>query len=348
MNANNDQKFRDEIFHFGFEKGFIFSSANFSGTSQSNKFPVGFIVWDLNSSIQIEDQEIVVDVFDDDVQKFALKRIRTENRANFLSKWIDRPPATIKFPPLGSAISIKPFNDDRRDRIADGFLASFMCAGNDPQHQNNTALLSGPYVSAGALSVTPENFEKALVVHAVRRIPKANWINDRDQFMQPDSELSEEFVNDCTVWSIFSNSNHTASLRNVEYEGRVYQIRNHLFPFLTSDAMKWTIDDGQIAETLASGEDSFLARWLADRTLSNEAMSVMRKGREVYEFYFENLSQLPTTKFKIETWDAGWWQIRSALAEVNLGKNLFVDFKGLHGQLREKVLPQIYSFGFLT
>ncbi len=347
LNANNDQKFRDEIFHFGFERGFIFSSANFSGTSKGNQFPVGFLVWDLNDEKRIEEQEILLDVFNESVEKFDVKHLRTENRERFLSKWIDRPAATNVFPPFGSAIVVKAKNDDRRDRVANGFLASLMCAGNDPQHQNNTALLSGPYVSAGALSVTPDNFEKAMVVHAVRRIPKATWLNDRDQFLQPIEDLSDEFINDCTVWNLFSNSNATASMRDVEYEGNVYQIRNHFFPFLISDVKKWKIADTQIAESLATGEETFVAKWLADRDLSPEALSVLRKGRQIHEFYFENLGQLPTSKFKIENWDAGWWQIRNALGDVSLGKELMTELKTLHGALREKILPEISRYGIL-
>ena len=144
-------------------------------------------------------------------QKIGIKKIPSVNRKLFLNKWIKRSSAINKFPPLGSAINFKSDNKDRRDRISDNFLASFMCAGNDFQSQNQTALASAPFVSAGALSVTPENFEKSMVVHAVRRIPKATWLNDRDQFMQPKEKLSKEFITDCTVWSIFSNSNQTAA-----------------------------------------------------------------------------------------------------------------------------------------
>ena len=102
-----------------------------------------------------------------------------------------------------------------------------MCNGNDFQHANNTALLSGPYVSAGAFSVTAENFEQAMIVHATRRMPKATWLNDRDQFMRPNKAVSAEFVADCTVWNLFSNSNQTAALQDVFYEGETYQIHNH-------------------------------------------------------------------------------------------------------------------------
>ncbi len=219
---------------------------------------------------------------------------------------------------------------------------------NDFVNQNNTALLSGPYVSAGALSVTPENFEKALVVHAVRRIPKADWLNDRDQFMQPNIELSATFVDDCAIWNLFSNSNATAAMRNVEYEKQIYQIRNHFFPFTVSEVKHWTITDGDIAETLINAEDTFVANWLLGRNLSNEAKDVLTKGKEIYKFYFANLGQVRTTKFKIETWDAGWWQIRNVLADVNLGKEMFDEIKILHNKLKVKILPKINEYGIMT
>ncbi|MGH9948533.1 MAG: hypothetical protein ACRD6X_15250 [Pyrinomonadaceae bacterium] len=110
---------------------------------------------------------------------------------------------------------------------------------------------------------------------------------------------------------------------------------------------KWKIDDSRIEETLSTDSDRFVANWLLDRDLSPEAKSVLNKGREIYRFYFENLGQLPTIKFKIESWDAGWWHLRNALSSVDLAKELFTEIKPLHSDLREKILPQIESFGFL-
>ena len=133
----------------------------------------------------------------------------------------------------------------------------------------------------------------------------------------------------------------------MEYEGLTYQIRNHFFPFLIADVRKWKIADQQIAESLSSDEDTYVAKWLSNRDLSPEAMSVIRKGRQIYQFYFENLGQIPTTKFKIENWDAGWWQIRNALSNVNLGKEIMAELKVYHSQLRDKILPEISRYGIL-
>ncbi len=348
LNSNNDQNFRNDVFHYLFERGFIFSSVNFSGTSRSSQFPVGFLIWKLNEKKKIEEQEIIVDIFNEKVEKIGSKIIESENKSTHLSKWIDRPPATIKFPPFGSAVNIKGKNKDRRDRISDGFLASLMCKGNDFQNQNNTAFLSGPYVSAGAFSVTPINFEKAMVVHAARRIPKATWLNDRDQFMSPRKDLSSEFIADCTIWSLFSNSNNTAALKSVQYEDEVYQIHNNFFPYLLNEVKTWEITDSEIRLTMSNAEDTFVAQRIAGRDLSPESQKVMTAGKELYRFYFANLNQIRTIKFKIETWDAGLWQIKQSLIDAEIGEEFLINIKIANAELKEKIYPQLIDYRIIS
>ncbi len=348
INANNDQKFRDKVFQFVFERGFVFSSANFSGTKDNNAFPIGFIIWDLSKRKKIEDQKIDLDVFDSYVEKIGIKRFVSEHRNTFLSKWIDRPVADNIYPPFGSAINVKNINKDIRDRVANGFIASLMCKGNDFQNQNYTALLSGPYASAGALSITKDNFEKSMIIHAVRRIPKADWLNDRDQFLQPLKKVKQYFINDCTIWNLFSSSNQTVSMKDVFYKKQIFQIPNNIFPFQIQEIKKWKISDREIRKSLSSADNRFLAEWLKEQRLSREANEVLEAGKELYKFYFEHFTELNTGKFKIHTWDAGWWQIRQALLEQNLGKELIENVNFKHNILKEKILPDIYEYGFLT
>ena len=348
LNATNDEKFRNKVVRFGFEKGFTFSSANFSGPKKENAFPVGMLVWDLNKAKSLDEQHITLDIYDTHGIKTGEKTIKIEKKDNFLSKWITRPAATNKFPPFGSAIEVKANNKDRRDRIADGFLASLMCKGNDFQNQNNTSLLSGPYVSAGALSVTPDNFEQAMVVHTARRAPQATWLNDRDQFMAPQKELSAEFVTDCVVWSLFSDSNQTAALKDVVYEGKTYQVHNHFFPFALEEVKQWQMTDPDIKQTLMAGETTFVAQWLAKRELSIHSEELFAYAKEIYRFYFSHLNELRTTKFKIQTWDAGWYQIRMALQNANLAEDLLEQRRQLHRNLREKLLPQLCEYGIVS
>ncbi len=335
LNANNDQKLRDKVFQYKFERGFVFSSKNFEGCS--GQFPVGFIVWNLGEHIPLEEQEISLDVYDLSVEKVAAKTFHAENREEFLSKWIERPRCTKKFPPMSGALNIAAKNKDRRDRIAEGFLASFMCKGNEFSNQNFTSILSAPYVSAGALSITAENFEQAMIIHMVRRLPKATWLNDRDQFMQPIEKLPPEFVTDAVIWSLFAPSNQTASLRNVEYEGEVYQIRNNFYPFMLSEVQRWECSSPEIRMQLAlAREDRFATLWIRNHELSIEARAILNSGREIYKRFYAELERLDIARWKIENWDAGWYQVRMSL-----------DAKLSLEALSAKLLPQIYELGFL-
>ena len=337
VNSNNDQLLRDKFFKYKFERGFVLNSKNFDGCKA--QFPVGFLIWNLGEQLPLESQKISLDVYDSAVEKIAEKIIRPARREEFLSKWIDRPPRQKKFPPMSSALKVAYENKDRRDKIAEGFLAGFMCPGNDFVHQNYTAFFSGSYVGFGALSVTPENFEQAMVVHMVRRLPKATWLNDRDQFMQPTKNLPREFVADAVVWSLFAPSNQTASLRNVEYEGTVYQIKNNFFPFALSEIQAWECSEPQIRWQIARAtEERFAAAWLKKNraALSAEAAAVLNEARAIYKKFYAELMTLDRRRWKIEDWDAGWYQVRMALGAK-------IDLKALS----EKLLPQIYELGFL-
>jgi len=349
VNANNDQKFRDKVFQFTFKDGFIFSSANFSGTRQANPFPVGFLVWDLAKRKKLEAQKLEVAVLDDDTSRIGRKLLVAEHRSGFLSKWIDRVPATETFPPLGGAITVKGNNIDVRDRVAKGFLASLMTKGNDVQNYNNVALLSGPYVSAGALSIVPENFDKAMIVHAVRKNVHKNWSNDRDQFLMPNKKPSASFVGRCTVWNLFADSNQTASLRNVVYKGKTFQIINHFFPLKVSDVKKWDISDSDILISLSSDTaDRFLASWLDEQVLDLNCKKLIQLGREVYKTFFENFRDLPTAKYKVEWWDAGWWQVKKCLVDAGLAEDLFEEVETIEDRLGVQINETALDLGIIT
>ncbi|MBO6303981.1 MAG: hypothetical protein J6M62_02750, partial [Selenomonadaceae bacterium] len=210
-------------------------------------------------------------------------------------------------------------------------------------NQNSLALLSGPYASGHDLSVTPENFEQSLIIHAVRRIPKATWLNDRDQFMQPTKKLSREFITDCVLWSLFSPSNQTVSLRNVEYEGEIYRMKNNLFPFMLSKIQKWKVSEPNIRSQIAvAKEDRFAALWIDEHKseFSPEGKRLLAAGETVYKKFYERLKELDRKKWKIEDYDVGWYQVRMSLEDID-------DVKKRLSELGEKIEPLIYELGFL-
>jgi hypothetical protein len=253
-------------------------------------------------------------------------------------------------PPFSSAITPAIGKKDVRDRVADGFLFSHMVAGNDYQHQNNTYLLSGPAVSAGAYSVTPENFEKSLVVHAVRLVRRSNWLNDRDQWFQPNMDpLPEEFINDCVVWSLFASSNQVVSMEDISYNGTSYPIHNQLFPFPKSEVEEWHVSLSTLANSVHSrDQDRFAALWLKERKLSSESQAVLESARSVYRHFFKVSSSLPWPQYKISKWDSGWYQIRRSLADALESVETRVSQGQYHAALGYKLATQLGPLGFVT
>ena len=240
-------------------------------------------------------------------------------------------------------------NGDVRDRVAQGFLASLMCKGNDVQNYNNVALLSGPYVSAGALSIVPDNFDKAMVVHAVRKNVKKNWLNDRDQFLQPETKPGISFVRQCAVWNLFADSNHTASLRNVNYKGKTFQIINHFFPFKVSVVKKWEISDSDISRSLTlDTDDRFVAKWLAEQKLDSACENFWKSARKFTNRFFKNFKDLPTAKYKVEHWDAGWWQIKRCLVEAGLEAERLDEIEEIKKQLGAEINKETLDLGIIT
>ena len=338
INAEAEQKLRDKIFGYKFEGGFVFNSNNFNGCT--GQFPIGFLIWNLSKNISLEEQEILLEVWEkykNILVRPSLKLFRPARVEEFLNKWVKRFPSTKKFPPMSSALKIAAENKNRNDRIAENFLAGLMVKGNDFLNQNSTALLSAPYASHAGFSITPENFEQAMIVHMVRRLPKAMWLNDRDQFMQPQKELSREFISDAVIWSLFAPSNQTASLRNVYYEGEIYQIVNNFYPFLLEEVRSWECSSPMIKMRLERAtEDRFAALWIKNNRLSTEAASVLSSARAIYKKFYAELNKLDVERLKIEDWDAGWYQVRMSLG-------VSIDL----GALSTKLLPQIYELGFL-
>ena len=379
INSNNDQKIRDGFFQYQYERGFIFPIKCFYGAT--GNFPVGFLVWNLAKQKHLAQQTITLDVFNKDVEKIGTKVFPSVERTAMLNKWCPRPKWDGKsvMPTFVSAFNLKTDNKDQRNHVAPGFICSVSSNGDDFQHTNSVFILSAPYANAGAFSVTPENFENAMVLHAVKKIPKATWTNDRDAFYAPTNPvnpvnpvqkvsadsassrlcvknnlidvvtgLPHEFVTDCVVWSAFADSNYAVSLRNVEYQGRTWQIQNNLYPFLLDDVHRWPCAHGDIAAQLATAnEDRFLAKWLAGKALSPEACAVLDAARQLYREFYANITRTPWMDWKIETWDVGYYQVRNAMKSLN-PVNPVNPVETLHDALRAKLLPQIYSLGFLN
>lgn len=99
-------------------------------------------------------------------------------------------------------------------------------------------------------------------------------------------------------------------------------------------------------------ESDFMVKYLADKTLSLEAQSVLNAGLELWKIYFSHIDvRAVRDKYKLNRADVGWYQIRNALKARNAsGDTTPVSFEELekaYQTLTDKLRPQVFSLGFL-
>lgn len=343
VNAPTLRQFR-ENWNAEYKGGFIVSSKLFDGLKGT--FPIAFLVWktDQESANRKVIDEVLVEVFDKNVDAVGEKSFLNIDNHKLLTDWVDRVSTNDEDTvPLKNAITPATAKGDLRGKKwADGALAWLNCAGNDLQNASTkTMLFSSGYGSARGFFVTPNNIRESAVVFSVRRLIKKTWINDRDQFLQPTQELSVEFYSDCLIWMLFSGSNLTAGADNLEWDERTWSIVNHFIPY--------TEDEVNAPERF---ESNFMIEYLSDKKISSDARDVLDAGRDIWRSYFNDIDPHNIREeLKLNRADVGWYQIRNALKARNRdgysNEIDFEEFETAYSSLTDKLQPLVFKLGFL-
>jgi len=335
FNAGNFEKFR----HYWKAKclgGFIVHSKAFDGLN--GNFPIGFLIWD--TALPIELTDLSVTIIDKHANAIGEKNFYCVPKELHLNDWMPRlktdgvniPLKNTVHPQTGKAKVIA------WKKNAIGY---FWCNGNDMQQANQTALLSSVFSAGNGFYVISENLWQVAIVFSLRRLIKPLWTNNRDQFLQPTSELTEEFKTDCLIWMLFNGSNLTASANGLEWNGKKWSIVNHFIPYTETEV-----------DAPDRFESDFMVQYLADKSLSTEATAVLDAGRVLWKTYFTHTDARTVREtYKLNRADVGWYQIRNALAERNKsGDTAPVNFSPMeagYAALTEKLRPMVFSLGFL-
>ena len=324
--------------------GFVVDSKSFDGLK--GDFPIGFLIWktDILSKKKFPVTEIAAEVLDKKVQPIGEKVFYNPPSNQLLTNWIQRPKTnkTDVVPLKNAIIPATATKDLRGTKWSDGAIGYMLSGGNDLQHAaNQTVIFSSGYGSARGYFINPENLEQIAIVYTVRRIIKPTWLNDRDQFLQADKPLSEEFKNDCLLWMLFNGSNLTASADDLDWNGRKWSIVNHFIPYTEE-------------ELGAAGrfESDFMVQYMAGKKFSPEANAVWEQGKVLWRAYFAHTDVRSTRdELKLNRPDVGWYQVRKALEARNAGGDFppvsFKPFKEAYDTLTDKLQPQVYELGFL-
>ena len=339
VNAPNFEKFR-RAWQATYLGGFVVHNQAFEGLT--GKFPIGFLVWKTNQNQVTQITQIQTTVLDKNALEIGEKNFYNLPNNTFLNVWLDRPKTNkTQVLPLKNAVSpavtvprVKTWSDDA--------LAYMYCGVNDLQHaEQQTVIYSSVYGGGNGFYLTAENLWKSAVIFSVRRLIRPTWLNDRDQFLQPTSPLSDEFKTDCLIWMLFNRCNRTAGADGLEWDGKTWSLVNHFIPFTE-------------AEVGAPDrfESDFMVQYLADKTLSVQALPVLDAGRTLWQAYFAHTDvRTVRDELKLNRPDAGWFQVRTALGKRNASGDTtpinFTPFELAYQALTEKLKPQVFSLGFL-
>lgn len=321
--------------------GFIVHSKSFEGLK--GDFPIGFLIWKTQNKEVVFPNEISCEILDRNCLPIGEKKFYSVANDNYLANWISRPaPNATEIIPLKNAISPATRTTDLRCKFWSNDAVGYMRVNsNDMQQANDTSLFSSGYSGGHGYYVNAENISVLSVVFAVRKVLVHTWMNDIDQFLQPNAELSEEFKNDCLIYMLFNGSNLTAGANNLEWNGKKWDIVNHFIPFTET-------------EVGASDqfESDFMVRYMEGKTFSPEAQAVLDEGKKIWQAYFkQSFNHKIREELKLNRPDVGWYQIRQALKAQNESGNSvpvsFAAFESAYKALSEKLRPQVYQYGFL-
>ncbi len=342
VNAPNFEEFRKQ-WDADYLGGFIVPSKSFEGLK--GNFPIGFLVWQTSHGDGTLSQigEITTDVLDKNAKPISEKNFYNLPNHLFLNAWIDRPKSNkTEVIPLKNAISPAGNSKNILNKWSEKAIAYMRAGTNDLQHASqSTALFSSVFSDGHGFYVNPVNLWQAAIIFSVRRLIKPTWINDRDQFLQPTSELDEEFKNDCLIWMLFNGSNLTASANELDWNGKKWSIVNHFIPFTEEEV-----------GSPDRFESNFMVEYFKDKNFSAESKTVLNEAKKLWQAYFEHTdTHNIRDDLKLNRVDVGWYQIRNALKKRNESGDFppvgFVEFEKAYKTLTEKLQPQVYELGFL-
>ena len=197
-----------------------------------------------------------------------------------------------------------------------------------------------------------------MILCACRKLIFGDWINYKDEYIAPTNKIQltgkyKCFSNDSIVFSIFHSGSgqaaSMASLRNINYHDKLWDIKNEFFWMSKSEieslANKYNNDD--CYNDAHTSSERFVYNKLQTITLSPEAKAVLDKASDIVRntFKYRELFNQEHPEYQINNWDCGWYQIKALCKEY--AKSEYDEFVKLYKKLADKMRPMVYELGFL-
>lgn len=214
--------------------------------------------------------------------------------------------------------------------------------------------------------ITRDNFTRAAVTFSIRRScfeliqsRGERWIRNEDIFTRPpEPMLTDEFIADCVIYSLFSGKSFQTSLRDYEYNGRTYRVVNEFFPYSTTAMLDLAQQHrNRTIEGDLTGEDErFVHTWIEDHSseLSSEACAVLDMAWEIIQDSFTKRAThaVVAPRYQANTWDAGWKQIAAMVfgrerVDDDIYNAYYTDWRAAVRELGDKIARAAQDAGVI-
>ncbi len=334
LQSQNFTGFRD-AFQAKLEALFIVPAYTFDNVK--GKFPIGFFIWDCNVANCFS--KITADVYNAEATQIGHKVIQTVAEKGVLLNWLQQ------------------YYDQTQP--AEKRLAYMVHGPSDFQNSKLIYCTLGPSQAVIEKSRTHHivlnNLFTFCLFLTIRHSVAPTWLNDRDQFLYPNEGWRNdlEFQNDCFAAALFHTQNRVSCKEGT----------NHWIPFTEQEvdakekfeshfmtdfiAGKLNSQSTSNSNTLLS-EQSFIPT--EPLVFSPEATAVFDAGRELWRYYHAqpnanpNASYYDIREFFQGRNDKGKMNAKSEDKEY---MRLLANLKDAMEQLRLKIVPKVYEYGFL-
>jgi hypothetical protein len=296
------------------------------------QFPIGFKIWDTNIKTKFE--KINADVYNENGEFIGLKNIYSyDNERGLINNWI------------------KKFNH----KTTSLKIGELSVARNDMQ---NKGLCWISHKADRPLDITANTLIVDCIFLIVQSCIKANWLNDRDQFLFPHEgwAIDYDFQNDCFAFALFDGQNKISVIDNL----------NHWIPFTEAEAnakekfasnfmtdfMAGKIKATQEENTLFDA-DKNIAINAGNKPLqfSAEATAVFDAGRALWQYYHAQSNiNVNASFYDIREHFQGRNPKTGRMNNKSTDEKytaLITNLRDKLSQLANKIKPKIYEYEFL-
>ena len=341
--------FRDFRTHFRAKPGRNFCVPAQTFDNVKGIFPIGFFIWHTDIKETIE--RVVTDVYDSNGNILGKKTLMSDSDSQTINDWI---------------ITTR----NRKYEKAIGYMSA---KGNDFQNTNYNFIINSKsqLPHPRGTTITTLNVKETAIYLAARHCIEATWLNDRDQFLHPNSGwiIDTMFQSDCLVYTIFNGQNRISVLEGenhwIPFTEKEVNAKESFGSHFMSDYIKGVIKkenlilpekDKDVEQTELFEEKEPIPEEIRFEPLSfsTEAQAVLDAGRELWKYYHAQPNAIPDASFYDirlhfqgkKTTAKGKEQMNTESRDekyTELISNLRLKMKILASHIE----PKIYDYGFL-